>query len=1218
MATAVLPNDDFYTNTDDKCLEIFSLIWLDANINVKDTRDTEMKLRFIINHIKKFKDVKQCQHYIEQTSQKDRLILIVSGRFGRELVPYIHQLRQVISIYVYCMDKNSNEQWALKFVKVISVVVDLDELVSQITRDHKIQKKVEEPLPIYTFTTNVDAGNSTTGVNGQFVFSQVLIDCLLRLKSTEIDKNELINCCQNEYEGNSWQLNNLHEFEKDYTPDKVVWWYTRESFFYKTLNAALRTQNIHMIFLFRTFIYDIYRQLQKYQSKHPLQVYRSQLMSWDELDSLKNNIGQYISINSMFSTSKQRTTALFLLGDITTKSDLERVLFEIDADPKIATTKPFADISKHSYFPDESEVLFMIGSIFRLNNIKRNGDQIWIIKMTLCNDNEHDLKQVLMYMKQQIENEEINLRTLGNVLWEMGKFDLAEKYFIRLLKQLPSDDPLHISLYEDLGKLASQRGAYDMSMKWRQKLLTFKEENLLATNASVNKTNNSIDEPDKMHVAPHNGYSIKNTREFIIRYGPYLRTTLKITQVLLKLESFVIPQLDSVSDPVDTDIDTMLPILDKQKEMEQQLNLVGKLLDRVDHRWAQPKSTIFGQHKSRGVPLQGADLRDVETYLSVVDNKHSLGNLYRTVTVDGHVHWVCREHYDDISFNNAMFKYIDQLEAMGGEFDTKTKEAVVSSKDLSRKSVKILRKALTKGFNVLKLTFKECTLKEDDLAKLLNVVINRSSVRCLNMFAVCVSNLLGNTKYVCKCMTAEFNNQSFQVRFCDSYQDGHTSMLTQLLQQNKIRRMFDFSASDFMGHERELQKCFETKGMVTGLIMEHSNNIDVIDALFNSKMKTLYQLKFNNSLQVPSTLSRFCEMLKTNQTLKEIDIMDQTGFEDETFIVNLLNTVKEHKSIKHLSLHVKNIQQSDRKEASLSESLKNHQFISRLQQSVLFNHININTKWKQHGITIAGGNGRGNQLNQLSRPQGIYVNDDHQTIYIADFGNDRIVEWKYGAKNGQVVAGGNEKGDRSDQLNYPTDVIVDKKNNSLIICDYGNKRLVRWSRQNGENGETIISDIHCYGLTIDKNVDLYVSDYVKNEVRRWKQGEKEGTIVVRGNGKGKHLNQFHCPTHIFVDKDHSVYVSDSFNNRVMKWMKGAKEGIVVASGKDEGNSLTQLSSPYGCEGSCEGSIVVGENGKGAKPNQFRYPTDLSFDVQGNLYVVDHGNHRIQKFYIDLN
>ncbi|CAF1439571.1 unnamed protein product, partial [Adineta steineri] len=492
MATAVVSNNKFHTNTNDKSLEIFSLIWLDANINVKETRGTEQKLRSIINRIKKFQDVKQCQQYIEQTSQKDRLVIIVSGRLGQEIVPYIHQLRQVITIYVYCMDKKNNEQWALKFAKIKSVVVALDELVSQITADHKIQKKVEEPLSIYTFTTSVDAGKSTTGVNGQFVFSQILVDCLLRLKSTEVDKNELINLCENEYEGNHMELNNLREFQQGYSPNKVLLWYTKETFFYKTLNAALRTQNIHMIFLFRAFISDIYRQLQKYQSKRVLQVYRCQLMSIDELDGLKNNIGQFISINSFFSTSSERSTALFLLGDITTKIDSERVLFEIDADPKMVTTKPFADISKHSYFPSESEVLFMIGSIFRLNSINRNDDQIWIIKMTLCNDNEHDLKQVLMYMKEQIESGETNLRILGKLLWEMGKFDLAEKYLTRLLKELPSNDPLHISLYEDLGKLASQRGDFDMSMKWRQKLLRFKEENPLSTSISVNKTNDSI------------------------------------------------------------------------------------------------------------------------------------------------------------------------------------------------------------------------------------------------------------------------------------------------------------------------------------------------------------------------------------------------------------------------------------------------------------------------------------------------------------------------------------------------------------------------------------------------------------------------------------------------------------------------------------------------------------------------------------------------------
>ncbi|CAF1201977.1 unnamed protein product [Adineta steineri] len=323
--------------------------------------------------------------------------------------------------------------------------------------------------------------------------------------------------------------------------------------------------------------------------------------------------------------------------------------------------------------------------------------------------------------------------------------------------------------------------------------------------------------------------------------------------------------------------------------------------------------------------------------------------------------------------------------------------------------------------------------------------------------------------------------------------------------------------------------------------------------------------------------------------------------------------------------------------------LRSDVFLNRqvnIGQSIFANPININTKWKQHGITIAGGDGGGNQLNQFSCPQGICVDDDHQTIYITDPNNDRIVEWKYGAKNGQVVAGGKGERNRSDQLKWPTDVFVDKKNDSLIICDHGNRRVVRWSRQNGTNRETIISDIDCSGLTMDNNGDLYVSDCVKNEVRRWRQEEKEGTIVAGGNGQGEHLNQLNYPTYIFADEDHSVYVSDTYNHRVMKWMKGAKEGIVVAGGKGYANSLTQLSYPTGvivdhsgnvyvadygnhrivrwCEGSREGSIVVGGNREGGKPNQFTRPTDLSFDAQGNLYVVDCWNHRIQKFEIDFS
>ncbi|CAF2714689.1 unnamed protein product [Rotaria sp. Silwood2] len=282
--------------------------------------------------------------------------------------------------------------------------------------------------------------------------------------------------------------------------------------------------------------------------------------------------------------------------------------------------------------------------------------------------------------------------------------------------------------------------------------------------------------------------------------------------------------------------------------------------------------------------------------------------------------------------------------------------------------------------------------------------------------------------------------------------------------------------------------------------------------------------------------------------------------------------------------------------------------------------VNIKTKWQQYGTTIAGGNCQGKQLNQLSSPYGIYIDDDDQCIYIADCDNHRILEWKYNAEIGQTAAGGNGYGNRMDQLNGPTDMIVDQQNDSLIICDLGNRRVVRWFRRNATKEETIISDVDCYSLTMDNYGDLYISDFEQHEVRRWKIGETNGIIVAGGNGKGNHLNQLNQPTSLF--------------------MKGANEGIVVAGGQGEGNSLTQLSYPEGVfvdhwghvyvadsynhrimrwlKGSKEGRIIVGGNGKGEQPNQFNLLRGLSIDRQGNLYVADNSNHRVQKFEIDLN
>ncbi|CAF1007316.1 unnamed protein product, partial [Rotaria sordida] len=306
-----------------------------------------------------------------------------------------------------------------------------------------------------------------------------------------------------------------------------------------------------------------------------------------------------------------------------------------------------------------------------------------------------------------------------------------------------------------------------------------------------------------------------------------------------------------------------------------------------------------------------------------------------------------------------------------------------------------------------------------------------------------------------------------------------------------------------------------------------------------------------------------------------------------------------------------------------------------IQQLVIPN-IPVDSQWAQNGVTVAGGHGRGNGTNQLYRPLGLFVDDD-QTMVIADFENHRMMQWKVGDTKGQVVAGGNGLGYRLDQFNFPSDVLIDKETDSLIICD--NDRAVRWSRRSGTTqGELLIKGTSCAGLVLDNQRNLYIAAMSSAVVRRYRIGDQNGTIVAGGNDWGSRLNQLNTPVRIYVDEQEAVYVSDSGNHRVMKWNKDAKEGIVVAGGQGQGDALTQLSNPWGLfvdtlgtiyvadrsnhrvmrwpQGAKQGTVIVGGNGQGEGANQFDHPIGLSFDRHGNLYVADQYNHRIQRFSIE--
>ncbi|CAF1424863.1 unnamed protein product [Didymodactylos carnosus] len=156
---------------------------------------------------------------------------------------------------------------------------------------------------------------------GSILWFQLLIDVLLYMKHTADAKTVLIETWRENYTGNSSQLDIIKEFEQTYKREKAVWWYTRESSLYRILNKALREQSIDMIFSFRFFLTELSKQLSQFYKDYmqqlkasntisePIHVYRGQIISKGEFKQMQNSIGGFISINSFFSTSRNKLKA---------------------------------------------------------------------------------------------------------------------------------------------------------------------------------------------------------------------------------------------------------------------------------------------------------------------------------------------------------------------------------------------------------------------------------------------------------------------------------------------------------------------------------------------------------------------------------------------------------------------------------------------------------------------------------------------------------------------------------------------------------------------------------------------------------------------------------------------------------------------------------------------------------------------------------------------
>lgn len=105
--------------------ETYFLIWLDRIIHSKDHLSIKEKLRSTISYLEVFDQIDHCHSYIQSISTDDRIVFIVNEHFSRDIIPQIHHLQQIFSIYILCIDKELHQTWSEQYHKVFPFHVSL-------------------------------------------------------------------------------------------------------------------------------------------------------------------------------------------------------------------------------------------------------------------------------------------------------------------------------------------------------------------------------------------------------------------------------------------------------------------------------------------------------------------------------------------------------------------------------------------------------------------------------------------------------------------------------------------------------------------------------------------------------------------------------------------------------------------------------------------------------------------------------------------------------------------------------------------------------------------------------------------------------------------------------------------------------------------------------------------------------------------------------------
>ncbi|CAF1242279.1 unnamed protein product, partial [Didymodactylos carnosus] len=333
-----------------------------------------------------------------------------------------------------------------------------------------------------------------------FMYFQLLTEILIGMEQEDDAKTNMINHCRLQYIGNEISLKYIDEFDKTYSPNEAIWWYTRHCFLFEILNKALRIQDIDILFKYRFFLTDLHNQIKQLHSEFvqslpttnidneqkTVTVYRGQGINVDELENLKNNFGGLLSFNNFLSTSTNPTVALMFFP---TTSDLQSVLFGIIAEYR-QDTKPFCSIKEITKFNDEEEVLFSIGSIFRIESFDRFSNGVTKISLTLTAQEDEQLKQLRQHIRMEL-GEELNLNALGKLMINMGEYQYAQQYCTTSIQNHQLAHPDTSPDYNYLALVHHAKGEYDKALENYERTLEIKLKSLPSNHPSLATTLNN-------------------------------------------------------------------------------------------------------------------------------------------------------------------------------------------------------------------------------------------------------------------------------------------------------------------------------------------------------------------------------------------------------------------------------------------------------------------------------------------------------------------------------------------------------------------------------------------------------------------------------------------------------------------------------------------------------------------------------------------------------